>query len=154
MLSAEQQKELLCLAINGRISPIQQFIKKLNINENGDDDNTPYNQYIKKYKPECMFCGSIVTILDFSLIRHIDCGYTNWTVGCCCCGDIDGINYHKPECAQFYCNEECYSNASDVREKVFNLRTSNEPTKEYYMLQSTNYSTSSHLMKKYYSKPT
>ena len=47
MLSPEQQKELLCLAINGRISPIQQFIKELNINENDeDDDKTLYKHYI------------------------------------------------------------------------------------------------------------
>jgi len=153
MLSSKQKKELLCLAINGHISPIQQFIKELNINED-EDDNTPYNQYIKKNKPKCIFCGSIVTILDFSLIRHMDCSYTDWTIGCCCCGNIDNIKYHNPECAQFYCSKDCYSNASGVRKKVFNLRTSNEPTNEYYMLQSTDYSSSSHLMKKYYSKLT
>jgi hypothetical protein len=76
MLSPEQQKELVCLAIDGRISPIQQFVKELNINEEdiNEENDTPYNQYIKKNKPQCMFCGSVVTILDFSLIRHMDCG--------------------------------------------------------------------------------
>lgn len=155
MLSSEQQKKLVCLAIDGRISPIEQFMKELNIDENEVEDiSTIYNQYIKEYKPKCMFCGSIVTSLDLELVRNLDCAYTDWMIGCCCCGKVDGIEDHKPECAQFYCSKECYSNAYEVRKKVFNLRTSNEPTNEYYMLHTTDYNKISHLIKKYYSKPT
>jgi hypothetical protein len=151
MLSPEQQKELLCLAVNGRISPIRQFMEELNVNDdNYDSDETPYEQYIKNNKPLCMFCGSNVTTLDYSLIRHIDCASTDWTIGCCCCGYIDYEEYHNPRHAQFYCNKDCYNNASKVRHKVFNLRCSNTPTDEYFALNSTDYTLSSHLIKKYH----
>jgi hypothetical protein len=147
MLSAEQQKELLCLAVNGRISPIKQFIEDLNKIE-----ECRYTQYIKHNKPLCMFCGSNITTLDHTLIRNMDCASTSWEIGCCCCGD--GEKYHKPERAQFYCSKECYNNASNVRHKVFDLRISNDPTDEYYALNTTNYIKSAHLMKKYHSSKT
>ena len=104
--------------------------------------------YLEKKKPECIFCGNVVTFDNDFAIRHLDCAETDWMIGYCCCDYLEDY-CHKPKCAQFYCNDECYKNASYVRKKIFNLRKGNEPPKEYYMCNTTCYYESSELMKKY-----
>jgi hypothetical protein len=143
MLTNEQQKELIDLINDGRLSPVKNLILQYEENLEENTYEGRYKKYLEKKKPECIFCGNVVTFDDNYKKRHLDCGETDWSVGCCCCGS--GKDYHKPECAQFYCNDECYKNASYVRNKIFNLSKYDD----FYLCNTTCYYESSELMKKY-----
>jgi hypothetical protein len=150
MLTNEQQKELINLIIGGRLSPVKNLI--LQYEENLEENTYEYTykdrykKYLEENEPKCIFCGNVVSFDDDFAIRHLDCAVTDWISDCCRCS---GKDCHKPEYTQFYCNHECYQNASYVRDKILNPRKGNEPPKEYYMCNTTCYYESSELMKKY-----
>lgn len=109
LMTINHQKEMINLIIDGELYPIKEFAKELD--EEYDFDNV-YKNYINFYHPQCKFCGSDVSKLDYDTIktRHMDCSAIDWTIGCCCCDYSE--DYHKPTHAQFYCNQQCLKNSS------------------------------------------
>jgi hypothetical protein len=93
-----------------------------------DKEINKMKDYLEKYTIRCKICKKKVIyeeLLNFRE-RNLDCASTDWTIGCCCCGN--GNEYHKPECTQFICHGECENKWREYR----NEYTSRQPCSSTY----------------------
>lgn len=145
MLTDDEKIITKSLVKNGDIEALLLYLNKINENKELEKDVDLYELYIEKEKPTCKACNKLITLEDYksSIIktRNMDCAYTDWMIGCCCCGS--GPEYHKPECAQFFCSNKCFIKAKQIRMSI-----NNYDGKEYFQMCSTKYSDSAHLFDK------
>jgi len=141
MLSDDEKIIAISLVKSGDVDAILLYLNK--IKENGGEELNLYEIHIEEKKPTCKACNKSITVEDYKndiiRTRNMDCAYTDWMIGCCCCGS--GPEYHKPEYAQFFCCEKCFSDARSTRKSL------DCNTKEYRLMCTTKYFDSAHLFK-------
>ena len=98
-------QNIIELAESGDLDALKDYVISLDIQI--DQDAILYKKYIEKYSPTCKVCDSKIIFSNYNdlIFRNMDCASVDYTIGCCCCGS--GPDYHKPECAVYFCSENC-----------------------------------------------
>ena len=60
------------------------------------DTYDEYHDFIEEKEPTCKVCNKLITLVTYTStikFRHLDCGASDYDIGCCGCGD--GPRYHR-----------------------------------------------------------